>query len=116
MRTAPLTNEKRASLLEEHKERVKLVKDKENWRKRNERKHFNKLLKLQQAHDKKQEELYHKEREMLMSGTLRHPALPANPAPWGYASPGIPCYFPVTQKEDPAFPRAEKKKKKPPKP
>ena len=103
-------------MLQEKNERVKLMKRDDNRGKRNERNCFNKLLQLQQALDVKQEELHNKEREMLMSGTLRHPALPANLAPWGYASPGIPRYFPDTQKEDPAFPRAEKEEEELPKP
>lgn len=115
-RTPPLTKEKRASLLQEHRERVKLMKRDENLWKRNERKCFNMFLGHQHALDIKQEELYNKEREMLMKGTLKHPALPANPAPWGYASPGIRRCFPDTEKEEPAFPRAEKEEEKLPKP
>ena len=82
-RTPPLTKEKRASLLQEHKERGELMRRAENHWKRNERKCFNKLLQLQKALDAKQEDLYNKEREWLMNGTLRNPVLPANPAPWG---------------------------------
>ena len=107
-RTPPLTREKRAFLLKEHKEHGELMRRAENHWKKDERKCLNKLLRLQKTLDTKQEDLYNKEREWLMNGTLKNPVLPANPAPWGWVSPGIPRYFPDTQKEDPAFPRAEK--------
>ena len=105
-RTPPLTRDKRASLLQEHKERGKLMRTAEKHWKRTEKKCLNKLLQLQKALDAKQEDLYNKEREWLMNGTLKSPVLPANPAPWGFASPGIPRYFPTyCEREDPSFPR-----------
>ena len=117
-RTPPLTREKRAQLLQYHRERHMLEKKAEAQWKRTERNCLKKLLQLQKELDDKQEKLYIKEREMLMSGRLKSPVLPANPAPWGFASPGIPRYFPTyCEKEDPSFPRGVKEEEeKMPKP
>ena len=111
-RATPLTREKRASLLQEAQERGKLMRTADKHWKRNQNRCLNKLLQLQKALDVKQEELYDKERKWLMDGSLKSPVRPANPAPWGFASPGIPRCFPkYCEKEDPAFPQEVKEEK-----